>query len=139
MVILARFFSTRVSVFHLAACLVLLTRIRIQITEIGQAPPAVGNPLRVVTIKMDPARVDEHLEFYKSQVVPELKATPGFRAVRNMVDRATGEGAVGTIWADEASMRATEASTMERQKRAAERGIEITGPTYRVVLLSHLV
>ena len=40
-----------------------------------------------------------------------MKAQPGFVAVRNMIDRSTGEGAVGSVWADEESMRAAEAGS----------------------------
>jgi len=95
-----------------------------------------GHPLRIQQVKMDPARVDEHVAFFKSTVAPEIKATPGFLAVRNMLDRSTGEGTVGTIWADEASMRAAEAGDSERRERARARGVELGDPRYRTILLS---
>lgn len=56
-----------------------------------------------------------------------------------MVNRATGEGVVGTIWADEDQMRSNEAGADQRRQRAADRGVQIGDPTYRTVLLSHLV
>jgi heme-degrading monooxygenase HmoA len=88
---------------------------------------------------MDPAKVDEQVDFFRSTVLPELKGTPGFLAVRNMIDRSTGEGGVGTIWADEESMQASEATAEERRQRAADRGVELSDPSYRTILLSHLV
>ncbi len=109
------------------------------VIEMGESPPAVGNPLRIVNVSMDPARVDEHVEFFKTQILPEMKATPGFRGVRNMIDRATGKGLVGTIWADEASMQATEAGNAARQERARAQGVEVSDPTFREVLFTHLV
>ena len=106
--------------------------------EVVAPQDMVGRALRVVQTKMDPAKVDEQIEFFKSTVVPTLRATPGFLAVRNMVDRATGEGGVGTIWTDEKSREAAEASAKERQQMAAERGLQLSPPSYRTVLLSHM-
>jgi heme-degrading monooxygenase HmoA len=109
------------------------------VVEIVAPEDLVGRPLRVVRVKMDPARVDEHVAFFRSDVLPDLKATSGFLAVRNMIDRSTGAGAVGTIWADEQSMQAGEATAEERRQRALARGVQVSDPSYRTVLLSHLV
>src|SRR2546421_3936299 len=79
------------------------------VVEVAQPRDMTGCSLRVVRIKIDPAKVDEQVGFFRSDVVPALKAQPGFVAVRNMIDRSTGEGAVGSVWADEESMRAAEA------------------------------
>jgi heme-degrading monooxygenase HmoA len=107
--------------------------------EVARPQDLVGSPLRIVRVKMDPAKVDDHVAFFRSDVLPELKAAPGFLAVRNMVDRSTGEGVVGTIWADDDSMKASEATAEERRQRAADRGVQISEPTYRTVLFSHVV
>lgn len=107
--------------------------------EVARPQDLVGCPLRVVRVEMDPAKVDEHVAFFRSDVLPELKAAPGFLAVRNMVDRTTGEGVVGTIWADEDRMRSNEAGADERRQQAAARGVKIGDPNYRTVLFSHLV
>lgn len=108
------------------------------VADIGDTPPAEGCSLRVVRIKMDPARVDDNIEFFKSEIVPTMKATPGFRGVRNMIDRASGRGVVGTVWADEASMEAAEAAAEQRRQEAASRGVELSEASTRVVLFSHL-
>jgi heme-degrading monooxygenase HmoA len=107
--------------------------------EAARPQDLVGCPLRIVRVTMDPAKMDEHVAFFRSEVLPELKATPGFVAVRNMVNRSTGEGMVGTIWADEDSMQASESTAEERRRRALTRGVEIGEPTYRTVLFGHLV
>jgi heme-degrading monooxygenase HmoA len=109
------------------------------VAEVVAPQDLVGHPLRIVQVKMDPARVDEHVAFFRSDVVPDLKATSGFLAVRNMIDRSTGEGAVGTIWVDEKSMQASEATAEERRQLALARGVQISDPSYRTILLSHLV
>jgi heme-degrading monooxygenase HmoA len=108
------------------------------VVDTGDTPPAVGCPLRILPIKMDPARVDENIGYFKSEILPRLKATPGFRGVRNMIDRATGEGAVGTIWADEASMKAADAEREQRRSEAESRGVEFGEIGQRVILFSHL-
>src|SRR5947209_11029454 len=116
------------------------TRIMEQVVgEVVGSAPAPGTALRIVSIKMDPARVDEHIEFFKADVLPEMRSTAGFVGVRNMIDRATGEGQVGTLWTDEAVMRASEARAVERQQQARARGVEIGDPSYREGLFTHLV
>jgi heme-degrading monooxygenase HmoA len=97
-------------------------------------PPAVGSPLMLTRISMDPARIDENLEFFKREVVPEIKASPGFRALRNMMDRQTGEGMVGTSWDDEESMRAAAAEAKTRREEAGRRGVSFGETTYREVV-----
>lgn len=115
------------------------TRImELAVSVVADTPPAVGNPLRIVSIQVDPARVDEQVQFFKEQVLPEMQATAGFRGVRNMIDRSTGEGVVGTIWSDVAAMQASEARNAERREQARARGVEISDPTYREVLFMHL-
>ena len=67
-------------------------------------PPAPGCALMVTPFSMDPAKIDENFSYFKSEVVPRIKAAPGFCAVRNMVNRSSGEGYVGTMWADRVAM-----------------------------------
>jgi len=109
------------------------------VAEVVAPQDLVGHPLRIVQVKMDPANVDEQVAFFRSNILPELKATAGFLAVRNLIDRSTGQGAVGSIWEDETSMQASEATAEERRQRALERGVQLSDPSYRTVLLSHLV
>ena len=109
------------------------------VAEVTQPQDMVGRPLRIVQVKLDPAKVDEHVAFFRSDVLPEIKAAPGFVAVRNFIDRKTGNGSVGTIFTDENSMRAAEANAEARRQLALARGVEISEPNYRTILLSHLV
>lgn len=88
-----------------------------------KTPPTPGAKLHIREIKMDPSKIDENLEFFKQVIVPELKNSPGFLALRNLMNRATGEGRVGTTWADDASLQAQLAQTEQRRSRAAERGV----------------
>lgn len=57
-------------------------------------------------------------------VVPEMKARPGFLAVRQLIDRSTGEGRAGSVWADEDSLSASLAQSEQRRALAKDRGVE---------------
>jgi hypothetical protein len=72
--------------------------------EVGDVPPGRGAKLHIREVKMAPEKVDENLAFFKANVLPDIKATPGFLAVRQLIDRDTGEGRIGTLWADETSL-----------------------------------
>ena len=108
-------------------------------SEVVQPRDMVGCPLVVVRSKMDPDRADEHLSVFRSEVAPAILAMPGLVSIRQFVDRSTGEGAVGTVWSDEESARASRAVAEERRQDAAERGVQLSDPSFRTVLLSHLV
>jgi heme-degrading monooxygenase HmoA len=85
-------------------------------------PPTVGCSLLVRRISMDPAKVEENLDYFRREVLPLIKAGPGFRAMRQMINRQTGEGMVGTVWADQAAMdAAAEAAEARRQQAAQQR------------------
>jgi len=88
--------------------------------EVGEASPAPGAKVHVREVKMDPEKVNENLEFFKSDILPDIKATPGFLGVRYLIDRATGDGRVGTVWADEPSVR--RALERAEQRRASSGG-----------------
>ena len=107
--------------------------------DIADPPPAVGCCLRLIRTAMDPARIDDNIEFFKSEIVPRMKATPGFRGVRNLIDRASGHGVVGTLWSDEESMKAADAAAELRRKEAASRGVEFGEMSTRVLVFSHLI
>src|SRR2546421_11401452 len=67
-----------------------------ELVEEIASPPTPGSALMVTRISMDPTKIDENLGFFKSEIVPRIKAAPGFRALRNMIDRKTGRGIVGS-------------------------------------------
>lgn len=85
------------------------------------APPSVGSALLVRRLSMDPARIDDNLEFFTREVLPQIKAEPGLIAIRQLINRDTGEAIVGTVWKDVASMDAAAESASRRQAAAADR------------------
>ena len=55
---------------------------------------------------MDPASVDENAAFFKSEILPQIKAAPGFCALRQMADRKKGRAVVGVVFEDRSSLDA---------------------------------
>jgi hypothetical protein len=105
--------------------------------EVGD-PPGPGSALMVTRISMDPAKIDENLAFFKSDVLPRIKANAGFQAVRNMLDRKTGQGLVGTAWANEDAMKAAAAEAQSRRQEGIARGVSFGDVSYREILFSDL-
>ena len=92
--------------------------------EVGGTLPQPGCVLRLVTYRMDPSKIDENVSWFKSEVLPAMMASAGVRAVRNLVDRETGEGRVGSVYSDKSAMEASEGDRTQRMASARERGIE---------------
>jgi heme-degrading monooxygenase HmoA len=106
--------------------------------EIGDPPLAEGCYVRMRRISMEPGRVDGNLAVFRSEVLPAMIAAPGFREVRNLIDRATGRGVVLTGWSDESAMDAADAALEPRRQEATGRGVQFGETTPAVVLLSDL-
>ena len=107
------------------------------LAEISERP-VVGSPLMVTRISMEPTKIDENLDFFKSDVLPRIKATPGFRSLRNMVNRQTGHGIVGVVWSDQEAMESAAALAPSRRQPAIDRGVTFQGDSYREILLVDL-
>jgi heme-degrading monooxygenase HmoA len=109
------------------------------VTE-AAAPPRPGASLMVTRVSMDPTRVDDNAAYFKSEVVPRIKEQPGFQAVRQLINRETGEGDVGTWWADQKSMQAwAEEAKVRREEVAKARGITFSEPSFREVVLVEVI
>jgi heme-degrading monooxygenase HmoA len=105
-----------------------------QVLEMSQ-PPAVGGRLMVTSISMDPAKIDENIEHFKREILPQIKAAPGFRALRNMLNRQTGEGMVGSIWDDDQSRQAAADAAKARRSEANARGVNFGETSFREIVL----
>jgi quinol monooxygenase YgiN len=103
--------------------------------EVGDTRPGPGAKLHIRHVKIDPERIDENLEFFRQTVVPDMKARPGFLAVRQLIDRRTGEGRVASVWADQDSLAASLAQSGQRRVRAKDRGVEFGQDRVLEVLL----
>lgn len=104
--------------------------------EVAAEPPGIGSLLQIRWVKMDPALIDDNVEFFKRNVLPEIRSMPGFQALRQLIDRATGEGAVGVIWADRDALQAADRSLQRRRDTVGSRGVEFTGAVERELLFA---
>ena len=118
---------------QLAATAMTVENFEERVVQISR-PPALGSALMVTRFSMDPAKVDENVEFFKSVVAPDIAAGPGFLALRNMVNRETGEGMVGAVWENEQARQAASEAAMARRGDAAARGVTLGEPSYREVV-----
>ena len=108
-----------------------------QVVEISE-PPGIGSRLLLTRLSMDPTKVKENVEFFKAQVAPQIKAGGGFRALRNMIDPKTGNGVVGTVWADEAAATAAANDALARREQGQTRGVTFGDMSQREILLVDL-
>lgn len=103
--------------------------------EIGNPPPATGCLVRFVSFETDPARVDENVAYFRAEVLPAIKGAPGFRAVRNLINRTTGRGLTAVIVSDQDALAAAEVSFEARREKGEAHGIRFGEITHREVVL----
>jgi heme-degrading monooxygenase HmoA len=100
--------------------------------------PAIGSALLVRRISMDPSRIDENLDFFRREVLPVMRSSAGFCAVRTMVNRQTGDGATGTVWTDRGALDAWVEASEARRRNAADRGVTFRELSKREVIFAEL-
>lgn len=103
-----------------------------------KSPPVAGSPLTVTRISMDPAKVDGNTAYFKSDVLPRIVASPGFCAVRHMINRKSGKGLVGTVWASEAARASSADDAKSRRGEATARGVTFDDITFREIVFADL-
>lgn len=101
--------------------------------EAGSTPPGPGSALMMLPVAMEPAKVDENLAFFRSQILPRISANRGFQGVRLLMNRETGHGLGGTVWADEDAMKAA-ANDRESGQESAPQGVRFGEPSYREIV-----
>ena len=102
------------------------------------SPPTVGSALMVTRISMDPSKVDENLGVFKSEILPRITAAPGFLALRNMIDRKTGRGVVGSAWADQDAMKKAAAQAQDRRAEGRARGVSFDEDSFREIVYADM-
>lgn len=105
------------------------------VAEAGPTPPREGSWLLVRSLSMEPAEIDQNLADFKANVLPRIKASPGFQNLRVLIDRTTGTGHAGSVWSDEASMMNDATGTEGRLQAQLDRGVHVTigEPSFRRV------
>jgi hypothetical protein len=105
--------------------------------EAGSTPPAPGSALMLLPVSMDPAKVDENLAFFRSEILPQITASHGFQHVRLLMNRETGHGLAGTAWTDEDARRAADSDAQARRQQGAARGVQFGEVRYREIVLTN--
>ncbi|MFQ6050638.1 MAG: antibiotic biosynthesis monooxygenase family protein [Candidatus Hydrothermarchaeota archaeon] len=65
---------------------------------------------RVVTVQIQPGKMEETISLYRDSVVPAAKQQQGFKGALLLTDSNTGKALSIVLWETEADMKVTEAS-----------------------------
>jgi hypothetical protein len=104
-----------------------------------EKPPTLGCSLLVRRVSMNPAKVEENLGFFRQQVLPLMKAQAGFCAARTMMNRQTGGGVAGSVWADRASLDAwLDVAEATRRQQAEVRGVSFGEVSKREIVFAYM-
>jgi hypothetical protein len=98
------------------------------------AAPLVGNCLLLTRVTMDPAKVDETVQYFQREVLPEIKKSEGVLFVRQIVNRQTGEAVSGVGFTDAAAMKAAAARAEERQRNTPDMPVTIVSRSQREIV-----
>ena len=95
---------------------------RFEITSLEMASPTVQLPsyTRVLTAYGDPKNSDRAAQTVRDQVVPKLKAQPGFRAFAAGINRMTGRGFTSSSWATPQQREASDAAVADTRQRISQ-------------------
>ena len=102
-------------------------------------PAGDGACTRVVRAECDRARLDDVVERFKADLVPNMEGAPGFCSVSLMVDRNTGHATWAVTLEDRDALVGTrERSLAGREQFAAATGIRITDVAEFELAIAHL-
>lgn len=65
---------------------------------------------RVITVNVQPGKIDEAATVYRDSIIPAAKQQKGFSGAMLLTDPVTGKGISVTLWETEADQKASEAS-----------------------------
>ncbi|WP_369184507.1 hypothetical protein [Streptomyces sp. Y1] len=107
---------------------------------VATAPPGSAGPgagFRLTRFDVDPARVDAMVEAFRDRALPGLEKMAGFVTAAMLVDRGSGRGSVGGIFADQETFVASRGPVADTRARAiAESGATLRSlEEFDVVLL----
>ena len=94
------------------------------VMEVGKNPPAPGCVIRIQDTRLAPDRVEELTTFFRTEILPQILGDPEVRAVRNLINRQTGQGRISVVFSDQAALQASDSARKERMATAGQRGVE---------------
>jgi heme-degrading monooxygenase HmoA len=92
---------------------------------------------RVSKFEGSSEKLDELVELFEQELLPNFEAQPGFKGVTFLVDRENGRALGTTFWESEADLRASEEMAHQQRQRAAgaiTSEIEPTREVYQVAV-----
>ena len=78
---------------------------------------------RVVTVQIQPGKIDEAIRIYRDSVMPAVKEQKGFKGATLLTDSSTGKGISVTLWETQADLTAGEASGFYQEQIAKFGGV----------------
>jgi heme-degrading monooxygenase HmoA len=83
-----------------------------------------GAATRVVWVEIDPARMDQFMDVFRANAIPQLEQLPGFCSVSVFADRQSGLRTVATTYESREAMRnaASQASAIRAEVASATGG-----------------
>lgn len=84
---------------------------------------------RVVTVQIQPGKIDEATRIYRDSVVPAAKQQQGFRGALLLTMPESSKGISVTLWETEANLKATETSGFFNEQIAKFGAVFAVPPT----------
>ena len=98
-------------------------------------PPGIGSGLYIRRARIELAKIDENLDSFQRGIIPQLKQQSGYRGLRQLINRQTGDSIVVTVWADEAATREkAAASAVVETVDFSDRGVTLGEQSLREVV-----
>ena len=114
-----------------------LTVENLEVVAAGAVKPITAEcKLLITRLGMDPAKVDEIVDFFRSDVFPFFKSQPGFCGLHNMIDRSAGRAVVGSAWETREAIDAYLTIQPERRTIAESRGVRFEEQETREILFT---
>jgi hypothetical protein len=109
-----------------------------QVVAEANEPPMAGSALIMIRVSVDPAKIEDNLSFFKSEILPQIKTAPGFRYLQDMIDRKTGNGILSSAWTDQDAMRLATGQLIARRSDTVARGMNFGETSLREIVLTDL-
>jgi quinol monooxygenase YgiN len=98
-----------------------------------------GTSVRCTWLRADPARIDESIDFFRSEVLPVAESMGGFCSASLMVDRGAGRAVSSVTWDSRQAMEDSRETAMKLRRSVADRaGAQIEDVAEFEMALAHL-
>ena len=92
----------------------------------------------ITRFEMDPARIDENLEWFRREIAPQIMGGSGFQALRLLINPDSGEGLSGSVWEDRAALEKSAEAGAARREAGSARGITFGEIGFREVIFTDM-